>query len=71
MLRKKKNNFSNMTLKQKTGGRMAPKSPMHEEDGTADDLPRSLDEIFAEITKMNSILQSVATDIRTSKLLRK
>ncbi|KAK5598871.1 hypothetical protein CRENBAI_002895 [Crenichthys baileyi] len=43
------------------------RSPTHEEEGFEDGSPCGLDVMFIEITKMNSELQSVATDITAIK----
>ena len=50
-----------------TGCTATRKSPLHEEEGPTGDPSPSLDCLFAEIAKMSSKLQSVATDASTIK----
>lgn len=46
---------------------MTQKIPQREEEGSADDPSPCLDSLFIEMTKMNTTLLSVATDVLTIK----
>lgn len=52
----------------KSTGRMSTrKSPPHEEENSAGNQSPCLDSLFAEVTKMNTTLINVATDVSTIK----